>query len=469
MLFNSFQFLLFFILTSVIYFIIKDKWRWLLLLIASYIFYGSWNFFYLSLIILSTFVTYYSGILIEKNPQKSNKKKIVVGSLVINLSILFFFKYYNFVASSFNLILPDSLPYFESILAVVGISFYTFQALSYTMDVYNNKIPAQKHIGKYALFVSFFPQLIAGPIEKASDLLPQFNKTKKFDYERARSGCLLIVWGLFKKVVIADRLGIFVTEVYNNPSGSEGIASILAAIFFAFQLYIDFSAYSEIAVGCARIFGYKLTINFKRPYLSSSFKDFWKRWHITLNSWFFEYLYIPLGGNRSNQYKALRNVIIIFLISGLWHGASWNFVIWGAINSIYLVLFDRLFPQKNKNLFKKIIYGTCIMLLWSLSLIFFRANTFQDALTIYSNLSFTAFEGIYNFGLNRFTFHFTIRLLIFMYVVEIFQELGYTAERIFSKPLLLRWSIYIILSLSILYFGAYGLDSSDSSFIYFQF
>ena len=470
MLFNSFEFLLFFITVAFTYFLIKDKWRWAFLLGASYFFYGSWNTSYLILILLSTVTTFYSGILIEKIP---NQKKIVaLSSLTINLGILFFFKYYNFFATTVNSLSQDTLPFFDTLLPVVGISFYTFQALSYTMDVYNGKIQSQKHIGKYALFVSFFPQLVAGPIEKASNLLPQFSESKLFNYERVRSGLLLIVWGIFKKVVIADRIGVFVSEVYNDPSESYGVINIIATVLFSFQLYLDFSSYSEIAIGSARVFGYKLSTNFKRPYLSVSFKEFWKRWHITLNSWFFEYLYLPLGGNKKKGVTTIRNIIIIFLISGLWHGASWNFVIWGGINSIYLLVIDRLLQskkKKKKKLFGKMFFGTIIMLLWSASLVFFRANTFEDAMVIYSNMNFSGIENLYAFGLNKLSFYVTIRLLVLVYIIELFQEIGFTENKIFNAPIILRWIIYLILPLSTLYFGAYGLESSDSSFIYFQF
>ena len=470
MLFNSFEFLLFFITVAFTYFLIKDKWRWAFLLGASYFFYGSWNTSYLILILLSTVTTFYSGILIEKIP---NQKKIVaLSSLTINLGILFFFKYYNFFATTVNSLSQDTLPFFDTLLPVVGISFYTFQALSYTMDVYNGKIQSQKHIGKYALFVSFFPQLVAGPIEKASNLLPQFSESKLFNYERVRSGLLLIVWGIFKKVVIADRIGVFVSEVYNDPSESYGVINIIATVLFSFQLYLDFSSYSEIAIGSARVFGYKLSTNFKRPYLSVSFKEFWKRWHITLNSWFFEYLYLPLGGNKKKGVTTIRNIIIIFLISGLWHGASWNFVIWGGINSIYLLVIDRFLQskkKKKKKLFGKMFFGTIIMLLWSASLVFFRANTFEDAMVIYSNMNFSGIENLYAFGLNKLSFYVTIRLLVLVYIIELFQEIGFTENKIFNAPIILRWIIYLILPLSTLYFGAYGLESSDSSFIYFQF
>jgi len=482
MLFNSFEFLLFYIIVSVLFFIINNKWRWLLLLIASYVFYSSWSISYLGLIIISTLVTYYSGILLDKqnsnldkseNTRNKNKHRIVATSLIINLGILFFFKYYNFAATSANSLIPNSLPFIDSLLPVVGISFYTFQALSYTMDVYNGKIKAKRHIGKYALFVSFFPQLVAGPIEKAANLLPQFDEHKTFDYQKVRSGVLLMVWGVFKKVVVADRLGIFVSKVYDSPESTSGIIPVIATLFFAIQLYIDFSSYSDIAIGAARVFGYKLTINFKRPYLSTSFGNFWKRWHISLNSWFMEYLYIPLGGNRGKYSRTIINIIIVFLISGLWHGASWNFVIWGAVNAFYLLVLDRyLFTTKSKrplSLLKKIFRGTVIMLFWSLSLVFFRANNFTDAITIYSNLSFTGIDQLYDFGLNELTFKFALGMFFFIYVIELFQEVGYTPDNIFRAPLIVRWSIYLLLPLAIIYFGAYGSKLTDSSFIYFQF
>ncbi|MBN1181603.1 MAG: MBOAT family protein [Bacteroidales bacterium] len=481
MLFNSFEFLVFFVTVAILYFIIKDKWRWILLLGASYLFYGSWSVAYMGLIVISTIITFSSGVLLEKqnnNPdlsekiRKRNKRLIVLVSLCTNLGILLFFKYYNFFASTVNSIIPDSLPIFEKLLPVVGISFYTFQALSYTMDVYRGRMEAQKHFGKYALFVSFFPQLVAGPIERASNLLPQFNDPKKFNYQDVRSGCLLIIWGLFKKVVVSDRLGVFVNEVYSKPETSTGIVAIVAALFFAIQIYLDFSAYSEIAIGAARIFGYKLTINFKRPYLSTSFNDFWKRWHISLNTWFLEYLYIPIGGSRGKYISTIRNVLIVFLISGLWHGASWNFVIWGAINSMYLLIFDRIFfnnKKKDPPLKNKMFRGTLIMLFWAASLVFFRAKTFSDAIIIYKKFSFSGLDQLYNFGLNERTFKFAVSMFILVYIIELFQETGFSVERLFKAPLLIRWALYIALPLSIIYFGAYGSSMMDSSFIYFQF
>jgi len=478
MLFNSFQFLLFFVLVTGLYFVIRHKWRWLLLLIASYVFYASWNAYYLALIATSTLVTFASGLLLEKQNANTsstqtktrNKRLIVAGSLIVNFSILVFFKYYDFLAETINFVFRSDLAY-SSFLLPVGISFYVFQAASYTLDVYKEKIEPQRHLGKYALFVSFFPQLVAGPIEKAANLLPQIDIEKSFDYERVRSGCLLMLWGVFKKVVVADRLGLFVSEVYGGAEEVTGLIPVIAIFFFAFQVYIDFSAYSEIAIGAALVLGFRLTINFKRPYLASSFKDFWKRWHISLNSWFFEYLYINLGGNRLGKLITTRNIIIVFLISGLWHGPSWNFIIWGGINGCFLIFLDRfLSPQKTTHsLFSKMGRGFIILTCWAVSLVFFRAETFSDAIAMYSSMGIGGVDQLFDFGLNRDAFLLAISGLVLVYVVDILQESGIRDQRIFNLPLAVRWGVYVFLAVSIIYLGAYGADFGDSSFIYFQF
>ncbi len=489
MLFNSLEFLLFFVVVTCLYFTIKSKWRWLLLLVSSYFFYGSWNFSYLVLIAASTIVTFYSGIFIGKQNAKTNlseatklknKKLIVTGSLILNFSILIFFKYYNFLVETFNFLSPVELNY-SSLLLPVGVSFYVFQAASYTLDVYKKKIEPQHHLGKYALFVSFFPQLVAGPIEKAVNLLPQIENENSFQYERVRSGCLLMLWGIFKKVVIADHLGLFVSEVYGNAGETTGLIPVIATLFFTLQVYIDFSAYSEIAIGAARVLGFNLTTNFKRPYLATSFNDFWKRWHISLNSWFLEYLYIPLGGSRLGKSKTIRNIIIVFLISGLWHGASWNFIIWGAINGCFLIFLDSLMnyqgskkQQKhlsaNKHsLFSKIVRGGFVTIFWAASLVFFRAETFNDAITIYQSMGLGGLNKVFEYGLNQHAFIMVLLLLVMLYLIELFQESGVQEQRIWSLPLPFRWSIYILLAISIIYLGAYGENLSDSSFIYFQF
>jgi len=299
----------------------------------------SWSPKYAVLIGASTLITYFSGLLIQRankledeNKAIKQKRFLVFMSFFSNLSILFLFKYFNFfmahLAKIFSLAnISFDVPSFDFLLPV-GISFYTFQALSYTMDVYRKDIEAEKNLGKYALFVSFFPQLVAGPIEKSKDLLHQFDEKHCFDYDRVKKGLILMLWGLFQKLIIADRLAILVNTVYNNPTNYRGFEIVIATIFFAFQIYCDFSSYSDIARGAAEVMGFRLSMNFRQPYFSKSIKEFWRRWHITLGGWFKDYLYIPLGGNRRGKLRNYFNIMVVFVVSGLWHGASMTFIIW---------------------------------------------------------------------------------------------------------------------------------------------
>lgn len=332
MLFNSGKFLIFFPIVTLIYFILPKKIRQYWLLIASWYFYMCWNAGYIVLILYSTVITYISGLLIEKN--KLKKKFIVAGSFILNLAVLFYFKYFNFGLGMLTKLLAYihvsvNVPQFDVILPV-GISFFTFQALSYTVDVYRGDIYAEKNFFKYALFVSFFPQLVAGPIERSKNLLKQISEPKTFDYDRTRDGILLMLWGYFLKMVLADRIAIFVDTVYGDVSVYSGYYIALATILFAFQIYCDFAGYSIIAMGTARIIGIQLMDNFESPYFATSVAEFWRRWHISLTSWFRDYLYIPLGGNKKGKIRKYANEMIVFLASGLWHGASVSFVIWGG-------------------------------------------------------------------------------------------------------------------------------------------
>ncbi|MGL5904721.1 MAG: MBOAT family O-acyltransferase, partial [Cetobacterium sp.] len=337
--FNSINFLAFYTVIVFLYFCISSKYRWILLLIGSYYFYACWNIQYTLLMLFSTVVTYVSGIVIEN---EKYKKKAVFMSFFINLIILFFFKYFNFfnnnLKSIFSIFGREYSISNLNILLPVGISFYTFQALSYTMDVYRGDIKPEKNFGKYALFVSYFPQLVAGPIERSTNLLPQLQKETRFKYENLKSGLLLILIGFFKKVVVADRAALLVNNVYSNLDNVPSISVIIASIFFSIQIYCDFSAYSDIARGTSRVLGIELMKNFDTPYYSKSIGEFWRRWHISLGTWFREYLYIPLGGSRVSTIKRYRNIMIVFSISGLWHGASWNFIIWGALHGFYQII-----------------------------------------------------------------------------------------------------------------------------------
>jgi len=343
MVFNSYDFLIFFPIVTLIYFLIPHKVRYIWLLIASYFFYMCWNVKYSLILLFSTFVTYVSGLLITRankiddEKRRVKKKKMWVAlSFIINLAILFLFKYFDFAIDNINAILSCLnikvlIPSFDLVLPV-GISFYIFQALSYTVDVYRNEIDAEKNFLKYALFVSFFPQLVAGPIERSKNLLNQIYERHYFDAQRVKDGLLLMIWGGFQKIVIADRVAVVVDTVFNNFPTYQGMYIIVATVLFAIQIYCDFSGYSTIATGAAKVMGFELMENFNAPYFSMSVSEFWRRWHISLSSWFKDYLYIPLGGNRKGKLRKYINIMIVFLVSGLWHGAEWSFIVWGALN-----------------------------------------------------------------------------------------------------------------------------------------
>ena len=339
MLFNSLSYAIFLPLVFIIYWLLPNKYRWILLLIASYYFYMSWNAKYVFLIFITTFTSYLCAILTEKN--REHKKLILTITLIVCLGILFVFKYFNFFFESINYLLGNKLHSISlNLLLPVGISFYTFQTLSYCIDVYRGDIKAEKHFGYYATFVSFFPQLVAGPIERPDNLLPQLRKEKEFDYNKAVYGLKLMTVGFFKKIVVADNLAYYVDMVYNDLSYYQGFALVLAAFFFTIQIYCDFSGYSDIAKGSAKLLNIDLMDNFKTPYFSTTIKEFWSRWHISLSSWFKDYVYIPLGGNRCSKLRHYFNLLATFLVSGLWHGANITFVIWGGIHGLLQILED---------------------------------------------------------------------------------------------------------------------------------
>ncbi len=392
MLFNSLDFLIFFPVIVGLYFALSPKYRWVLLLGASYYFYMCWKAEYIILIVFSTLVDYFAAGQMARIQEKKKRRPFLYLSLLSNLGLLFFFKYWNFFSGETRALLDSwnimvDVPTFQLLLPV-GISFYTFQTLSYTIDVYNGKLEPEKNLGRFALYVSFFPQLVAGPIERATHLLPQLRQTFDFDYQRVVSGLQQMLWGFFKKVVIADRLAVYVNEIYASPGDENGLALLLATYFFAFQIYCDFSGYSDIAIGAARVMGYDLMENFRTPYLSRSIREFWSRWHISLSTWFRDYLYIPLGGNRVPQVRWFLNLFIVFVVSGFWHGANWTFLIWGALHGSYLVaeiLWKRLpfaqfkgIPTRLKNILSIGITFHLTLLAW----VFFRANSLGDATTV---------------------------------------------------------------------------------------
>lgn len=393
MLFNSIEFLLFFPSVVVMYFLLPHKLRWVFLLIASYYFYMNWKPVYALLLFFSTFTTWGCGILVEKSDTVKKKKLFLVLSLIINFSILFTYKYFNFLNESVFGALEQmnirwNVPNLDLLLPV-GISFYTFQAVGYTIDVYRGDLKAEKNLGIYALFVSFFPQLVAGPIERAKNLLPQFRKKHYFDLSRLQSGVKQMIWGFFMKVVIADRLSLIVNSAYNNADSHNGTTLLIATVFFAFQIYCDFAGYSNIAIGAARIMGFDLMTNFRRPYFATNIGEFWHRWHISLSTWFRDYLYIPLGGNRVSTSRNYLNVFVTFVVSGIWHGANWTFVIWGFLHGTYDAIqkflgFDKLKFNNTIKLKPLLIFINFSLV--SLAWVFFRANTTADAFSIINKI-----------------------------------------------------------------------------------
>ena len=468
MLFNSIEFIFFLPLVTILYFIISYNYRWILLLIASYYFYMSWNPSYLILIIFTTFVSYIGALKMAKVNAK-NKKIYLIACLSINLGILFFFKYFNFFSIFINdfsneLNYQINTPVYNFLLPV-GISFYTFQSLSYTIDVYKNKILPEKHLGIFALYVSFFPQLIAGPIERSTRLLPQFHKKNDFSFNNFSCGIKWIIIGFFMKLVVADRLSIYVDSVYNNVLEHSGVTFFLASFLFAFQIYCDFAGYSNIAIGSAKILGYDLMINFKRPYLALSMRDFWNRWHISLSTWFRDYVYINLGGSRVSNLKMFYNLFITFLISGFWHGANWTFLIWGAIHGTYII-FEKLFnldiekPSHysilNK-LFRNFIVFNLVVFAW----IFFRANNLNDAYYIIINMF--DFNNVIFY--NSETFFYAFIGLFVLWFNDLLEEFKYKNQYLKKNNSIFISFYYAILTLFIFYFGVFN----GGQFIYFQF
>lgn len=467
MLFNSVGFLLFFPIVVVVYFLLPIRFRWVFLLIASYYFYMNWKPVYALLISFSTITTYLSAFFIES--KKEYKKIFLVSNLVINLGILFVFKYFNFINESVFFWLSQMNLRWEvpnlNLLLPVGISFYTFQAIGYTIDVYRGELKAEKNLGVYALFVSFFPQLVAGPIERAKNLLPQFYEKHVFTYSNAVQGLRLMLLGYFMKVVVADRLSTYVDAVYNNVPHHNGMSLLIATLFFSIQIYCDFAGYSSIAIGAARIMGFRLMQNFNRPYFSASITEFWRRWHISLSTWFKDYFYIPLGGNRVPKNRNYFNLFLTFLVSGIWHGANWTFVIWGSIHGVYQIV-EKLFKvgkvSQTINPFLKFFRILLTYMLVLFSWIFFRANNLDDAGLIINKI----FLQIDKPFINPVVFFYGIIALGVLFLLEISQELKW-GERFFFKEKfrIYRSLSYVILTIIIVFFGVF--DSSQ--FIYFQF
>ena len=487
MLFNSIEFLIFFPIVVLVFLIIPKKLRTVWLLIASYYFYMSWNPKYAVLIGMSTIITYLSGIFIDKFNSYKKKKIVVALSLLSNLGILAVFKYANFALDTINDICSKlwNINLIErrlDLLLPVGISFYTFQALSYTIDVYRNNIKAEKNILNYALFVSFFPQLVAGPIERSGNLLKQIQNIKGlrlWDNLRIKDGLMLMFWGLFQKLVIADRASILVNQVYGNYQNYGFIELSIASVLFAFQIYCDFGGYTNIARGAAKVMGFSLMENFKQPYLATNIKDFWRRWHISLTSWFTDYLYIPLGGNRKGDLRKYLNVLIVFGVSGLWHGASRHFVVWGLIHAVFQIIGDikervekRLYKNGNSDsLSKRLRKGFFTFVLVDFAWVFFAADSIHHALGILRQM-FSAIitTSLYEIGLDRANWQILKGAIVILFVMDILHEKGISVLKLInSQEIWLRMLIYLSLIWSIIMFGIYGVGYDTSRFIYFQF
>ena len=448
MLFNSITFLVFFIIFFIIYWIVSKRigMRNLIILLASYIFYAWWDWRFLSLIIFSTVLDFYLGQKIYKEKISIRKRFYLICSLIANIGLLGYFKYFNFFIDSF----VDFIELFGmrsnlsslNIILPVGISFYTFQTLSYTIDVFRGEFKPTKNIIEFAAFVSFFPQLVAGPIERARNLLPQFTKYRKFSFANAKVGLSQIIWGFFKKIVIADNCAIFVDQIFGNYGELSSFYLILGSVLFAFQIYCDFSGYSDIAIGMSRLLGFDLMTNFKYPYFSRDIAEFWRRWHISLSTWFRDYLYIPLVGSRVGFSRKIGNTFAIFLVSGMWHGANWTFLIWGALNAIYFIplliqgknrnYLDVIGSEDLKNTFKEIPLVFLTFLMTCFAWIFFRSESVSDA-WLYIGAIFTEHHSETLIRIPNYLFY----MIGFLVVIDF---LNRKKEYVFFNSHLAQWS-----------------------------
>ncbi|HBX51987.1 MAG: alginate O-acetyltransferase [Bacteroidetes bacterium RIFOXYA12_FULL_35_11] len=479
MLFNSLQFAFFFPLVTLLYFALPHKLRWALLLGASCIFYMAFIPSYILILVATIIVDYIAGIYIEK--EKGPKRRLyLIISIITNIGFLAFFKYFNFLNSNVAAI-AHFLDWNYSIEALsiilpVGLSFHTFQAMSYTIEVYRGTQKAEYHFGIYALYVMFYPQLVAGPIERPQNLIHQFYEKHTFDYQRVTDGLKLMLWGFFKKMVIADRLSLYVNQVYNNPDQYSGFPVLLATYLFAFQIFCDFSGYSDIAIGSAKIMGFKLMDNFNTPYFAKTIKEFWKRWHISLSTWFRDYLYISLGGNRVIKWKMQFNLFIVFMISGLWHGANWTFVLWGSLHGFYIIsaIWLKNIKVKINNFFNldcssKLIKVFDIFVtfhLVCLSWIFFRADTISNAFKIIKNtFSFNSNFWNLNIPITINELAYSLFFIFLMELIHFLQRKSSLIQVINQKSTAIRWLTYCIFIWLIFIFGEFG----NQQFIYFQF
>ncbi len=469
MLFNSLDFIIFFPIVFVLYWFVFNKSVRIqnaFVLVASYIFYGFWDWRFLSLIAFSSVVDFFVGLELGKTEENNKRKKLLLLSLLVNLGFLGFFKYFNFFAESFvdafTLMGVEFSSERLNIILPVGISFYTFQTMSYTIDIYKRNIEPTKDAISFFSFVCFFPQLVAGPIERASNLLPQFYRDRIFSYQKMAAGFKLIIVGFFLKLVLADRAAIYVDAIFNNIEHHEGLSFLAGTFFFAFQIYGDFAGYSLIAIGCAQMLGFQLMTNFKRPYFSASVGEFWNRWHISLSTWFRDYVYIPLGGNRNGQRRWMINIMLTFLLSGFWHGANWTFIFWGGLNGLFLIIESKIFKSKKKSIFRIVLTFFLICFAW----LFFRANSLSDAFTIIKAICSSIGNLYIPDGDDSLAPIYAI-LAIGIVMIEEFKS-EYLTHKLKSSKIknsYLNATYYSFIVFLILYLGVFD----NSQFIYFQF
>ena len=457
---------MFFPLVVLLYYVIPVKFRWLWLLITSYYFYGCWHISHIVLLVYATGVSWIGGLLIERfRDRGAFKKTILFLSVAGCFASLFVFKYGNWMLGMAGM---NSLP----ITVPMGISFYTFQAVSYTVDIYRDRVKVQKNIFRYALYVSFFPQLVAGPIERSERLMPQVESEHRFNYDNFKSGFMLMLWGYFLKLIIADRATIFVDNVYGNLAETAGVYVIIATILFAFQIYCDFAGYSLIAMGSARILGFELMENFDAPYLSKSVSEFWRRWHISLSSWFKDYVYIPLGGSRKGKLRKCINIMTVFLLSGLWHGADFSYVIWGGLNGICHLIEE--FTDKILKRIPSIIRVIATFILVDIAWVFFRASDTPaafDAIKKMTDLQSIRDigTGIFDHGLDKANWTVLIIAIIILFIADILKNKKVQMmQKFFGQNRIIRCLEIVLIIVGLLIFGNYG-SAVGGAFIYFQF
>ena len=479
MLFNSLMFAFFFVAVVAVYFVLPHRARWVLLLVASYWFYMSWKAEYAVLIAFTTGINYACGLAIARSTDRRRRALYLWVSVAASLGVLFLFKYANFVNGALRSVLAALELRWEignlEVLLPVGISFFTFQSLGYAVDVYRGTKEPERHLGHFAVYVAFFPQLVAGPIERASRLCPQFREVHELDYERVRSGLGLALWGLFKKVVVADRLAIIVDATYQAPELQGTPALLVATYFFAFQIYCDFSGYSDIAVGTARVLGFDLMVNFRRPYFATSVADFWRRWHISLSTWFRDYVYLPLGGNQVSRSRWIANIAVVFLLSGLWHGAAWTFVVWGGLHGGCFIV-SRLTKRPREALVAAVGLDRVPRLLRVIRVVttfhlvlagwvFFRAASFEDAFAVFRNIAAMDFSRGVPGSLAHVVYGTFGIVALLLLELPLRDRAGTVSDWLQTKATGVRWAYYVLTALVIMAIGVFD----GGQFIYFQF